>query len=101
MTTTTNTNTTVIEGFDGDGIAQVATPEILAELLRDSRYEYGGRSNWTPTTVTVKAAAIVTVNGVAYAAETLGAAEAFVAALGRPSIFSGVTIARKCTITAL
>jgi len=98
MTTTT---TTTIDGFDGDGIAQLATPELLAELLRDNRYEYGGRSSWTPTTANVTAAAIVTVDGVAYAAETLGAAEAFVAALGMPSIFSGVAIARKCTITAL
>jgi len=102
MTTTTTTKTyTVIDGFDGDGIAQLATPELLAELLRDNRYEYGGRSSWTPTTVTVTAAAIVTVDGAGYAAKTMAAAEAFVAALGMPSIFSGVAIARKCTINAL
>jgi hypothetical protein len=94
---------TVLYGFDADGIAQVITPKLLAEMVRDNRYEYGGRSNWAPDTVAVMAAAVVTVDGVDYAAETMAAAVAFMSILAsRPrSIFSGQRVARKYTLTAL
>jgi len=92
----------IINGFNSDGIAKVATPAILADMLRENRREYGSRSNWTPETVTVTAAAIVTVNGEAYAAETVGSALAFVSALiNEPSIFSKKHVARKYTIAVL